>query len=325
MDEQRKLLDELMGTDRDLPPDQRVGRRRKFSDQEVCKYYLCGISPFYAFKNTKSASDAYKYLGMYYDKVCDDKCKAEWEALSQEEKDQYGYEHDLKVLLGKLVADCDHRISKAEEKANMENAPTPLSDTEKEQIEGWSAEMKKLNEESDKAADEGDVDAAEVAVTRIEAVKKMKQDLERSKYPSKIVSVCQVSGVYLSSADSELRKLDHLKGKQYQGWKAIRDRLSELTAQNPPPSRSARDNGTRRNDSSREGDRDRDYRSRDRDRDYRGRDRRDRDRGFSSRDRDYRRNWDKGKDRDRGRDYHRSRSRRSRSRSRSRERDYRRM
>ena len=48
--------------------------------------------------------------------------------------------------------------------------------------------MKKLNEESDKAADEGDVDAAEVAVTRIEAVKKMKQDLERSKYPSKIVS-----------------------------------------------------------------------------------------------------------------------------------------
>lgn len=185
--------------------------------------------------------------------------------------------------------------------------------------------MKKLNEESDKAADEGDVDAAEVAVTRIEAVKKMKQDLERSKYPSKIVSVCQVSGVYLSSADSELRKLDHLKGKQYQGWKAIRDRLSELTAQNPPPSRSARDNGTRRNDSSREGDRDRDYRSRDRDRDYRGRDRRDRDRGFSSRDRDYRRDWDKGKDRDRGRDYHRSRSRRSRSRSRSRERDYRRM
>ena len=73
---------------------------------------------------------------MYYDKVCDDKCKAEWEALSQEEKDQYGYEHDLKVLLGKLVADCDHRISKAEEKANMENAPTPLSDTEKKQIEG---------------------------------------------------------------------------------------------------------------------------------------------------------------------------------------------
>lgn len=40
MDEARALLDQLMGKDRDKPPEQR--RARHFSDPDVCKHYLCG-------------------------------------------------------------------------------------------------------------------------------------------------------------------------------------------------------------------------------------------------------------------------------------------
>jgi hypothetical protein len=40
MDEARALLDQLMGKDRDKPPEQR--RARHFSDPDVCKHFLCG-------------------------------------------------------------------------------------------------------------------------------------------------------------------------------------------------------------------------------------------------------------------------------------------
>jgi hypothetical protein len=55
MDEQRALLDQLMGTTRDLSETQK-GRVHKirFSDHEVCKNYLCGLCPFVAFAATKS-------------------------------------------------------------------------------------------------------------------------------------------------------------------------------------------------------------------------------------------------------------------------------
>ena len=187
MDAQRQLLDELMGTDRNLPPEQRVGRRRHFSDPEVCKYYLCGLSPHYLFKNTKSADEVFRHLGNYQ-KICDDQCKEEWEALPQEEKNKYGYEYELKVLLEKLVSDGDRRIARAHDRVSKENAPIPLTELEKQQIDGWSEEIKKVTEESEAAAEEGDVDAAEAAMTRIEIIKKMKQDLERSKYPDKMLS-----------------------------------------------------------------------------------------------------------------------------------------
>lgn len=55
MDEQRALLDQLMGTTRDLSEIQK-GRVHKirFSDHDVCKNYLCGLCPHVAFAATKS-------------------------------------------------------------------------------------------------------------------------------------------------------------------------------------------------------------------------------------------------------------------------------
>ena len=188
MDEQRKLLDQLMGLDRDLPPEERTGKTKTFSDPEICKHYLCGISPWYAFKNTKSSSDTCKFLGYDYTKVCDDECKAQWDAISQKEKDAYGYEHDLMVLLEKLVAEVDRKIARAHDRIDKENAPTPLTDDEKRMVEAWIEEMRELDEEADKAADDREVDTCEAAVKRTEAVKKMKSDLERSKYPDRKLS-----------------------------------------------------------------------------------------------------------------------------------------
>ena len=92
MMDNKSLLDQLMGEERDVPLEKRKNRKRHFSDPEVCKYYICGLCPYQLFKTTKSD------LGPY-DKIFDDDCKAQWEALDQEEKDRYPYEKQLRDFL----------------------------------------------------------------------------------------------------------------------------------------------------------------------------------------------------------------------------------
>ena len=154
MDEQRRLMDELMGAERDVEDHKKEHKKRHFSDPgiesifscsfqkyltvlpfmplfvDVCKHYLCGVSPYALFKNTKSDMGD-------YDKEFDDDCAAEWRRLPQEEKDRYGYEHDLLVLLERLVGQCERRVrshgSRISEEHTTELAAlneTVLSDAE---------------------------------------------------------------------------------------------------------------------------------------------------------------------------------------------------
>ena len=40
--------------------------------------------------------------------------------------------------------------------------------------------------------------------------------------------MCDVCGVFIQSTDNEARRRDHLEGKQYLGWLAIREKHKEL-------------------------------------------------------------------------------------------------
>merc|ERR1712205_196540 len=114
------------------------------------------------------------------------------------------------------------------------------------------------------------------------------------------MEVCDVCCNYMANTDSEIRKAEHLAGKQHKGWEAIREHLTMLRAMNDNrgPPRRKRDlkdmiaeltGGAKPDDKSSNKDRDRD-RDRDRERD----DRRDRDRDKYDRGhRDYR---DRGRD-----------------------------
>ena len=53
MDEARKMLDELMGANRNGDVDE--DKRRKITDSDICRNFLCGLCPPELFTNTKSA------------------------------------------------------------------------------------------------------------------------------------------------------------------------------------------------------------------------------------------------------------------------------
>ena len=41
----RKMMDEMMGEDRNLVEEEKANRRRHFSDSDIDKFFLCGLSP----------------------------------------------------------------------------------------------------------------------------------------------------------------------------------------------------------------------------------------------------------------------------------------
>ena len=57
---------------------------RKFSDDNICKYFLCGFCPHEEFRRTKNdCGDC--------PSVHDDACKAQWDALDDRAKERYGW------------------------------------------------------------------------------------------------------------------------------------------------------------------------------------------------------------------------------------------
>eukprot|EP01060_Flectonema_neradi_P003674 TRINITY_DN12378_c0_g2_i1.p1 TRINITY_DN12378_c0_g2~~TRINITY_DN12378_c0_g2_i1.p1 ORF type:complete len:183 (+),score=41.94 TRINITY_DN12378_c0_g2_i1:44-550(+) len=145
----RQLLDELLGKDRNKPLSERNRRTTHFSDEDYCKYYLCGFCPYMLFTNTKSD------LG-----VCNikhsDAMREQFNKLPDCDRASYRYEDDMQDFLEGLVREIERKISqrKRESEAQLEALPPtdPALIAQKEaiekEIEEGTEEMDRLNEEA---------------------------------------------------------------------------------------------------------------------------------------------------------------------------------
>ncbi|KAB1266384.1 Luc7-like protein 3 [Camelus dromedarius] len=95
-----QLLDELMGRDRNLAPDEKRSNVR-WDHESVCKYYLCGFCPAELFTNTRSD------LGPC-EKIHDENLRKQYEKSSRFMK--VGYERDFLRYLQSLLAEVERRI-----------------------------------------------------------------------------------------------------------------------------------------------------------------------------------------------------------------------
>ena len=234
-----EMLDQLMGSERDVPLEQRKNLTRSWRDRDVCKHYLCGFD-VNLFKNTRSEGDVLRHIPQQdLGKVQDDQLKAQWEALDDAERSRAGYERDLKRILDNLVRDCDARVRRVQERCDAENeranAPPQIPPEERAILDGYAAQIKSLAEEAEALGEAGDVDGAQAAVAKSESLEKLRAAMEARVAPakprvSKTSHACPVSAVLLTSADSESRRAEHVTGKQYVGWKRVRELRDELDA-----------------------------------------------------------------------------------------------
>jgi len=294
MDAQRELLNQLMGKDRDLPSDQQ--RRRRFSDRDVCKHYLCGLCPYELFSNTKSD------LGPHpYGEEDDDDMRREFEKLDEAERRRYGYDRNLLVLLEDMVSGCDRKVERNRERVLREEKETLPDDEEIDAVLGLDRQIEDFVGSAEALAAEDD---AEAAFEMLREARKVCAEREKkvigNEVSQKRTIVCETCGNFMSTTDGVDRLRCHFAGRQYQGWKLCREKLKELREKvgrgggtgmgmgmdrrDDPPRERSRDRYDRRDSY---GDRDRDRGSRyDRDRDdWRRGGGRDRDRDYRDRDR----------------------------------------
>ncbi|CAK8575414.1 unnamed protein product [Lathyrus sativus] len=332
MDAQRALLDELMGSARNLTEEERRGYKEvSWDDREVCGFYMVRFCPHDLFVNTRSD------LGPC-PKIHDPKLKESFENSPRHDAYVPKFEAELSQFCEKLVMDLDRRVKRGRERLNQEvelPPPPPLTAEKSEQLSVLEEKIKNLLEQVESLGEAGKVDEAEALMRKVETLNTEKAVLTQPQnekvlmLQEKKMALCEVCGSFLVANDAAERTQSHVAGKQHVGYGMVRDFINEYkTAKEKAieEERLAREKEIeerrkqkekdnerkRRSDSSdrekyRDKDRDRErdrYRDRDseheRSREYEVRGNRDRGRGMDSRSR----NGKNG-----GRDRYRNRSR----------------
>ncbi|PFH58250.1 hypothetical protein XA68_13983 [Ophiocordyceps unilateralis] len=217
--EQRKLLEQLMGsssTSRDA--------QLSLDDAKVCRSHIVGTCPHDLFTNTKQDFGPCS-------KVHSEGLKAEFEALSDREKQRLGFEYDYVRDLHKYIDDCNRRIDAAQRR--LEKTPEEirltndlleaLADIE-ENMKAGLLELRVYGEQDlvSIALDEW-FHLKNLSQTKIEKERELKA-LSDTSGPSghQKLQVCDVCGAYLSRLDNDRRLADHFYGKMHLGYAQMR-------------------------------------------------------------------------------------------------------
>ncbi|KAM3179035.1 hypothetical protein ACTXT7_001340 [Hymenolepis weldensis] len=222
---QAALLDELLGKNRDaLASDRNKGPH--WSDEDTCKYFLCGFCPHDLFVNTKTD------LGPC-DKTHDERLRENYRKSGRFEK--MGYEADFYDYLTYLLDDVDKRIRRGHERLQVSKTSAPADPeaaAEKaDKIVSLTRRINDLVEQAEQLGSEGNVDQAQGVLKLCEQLKFERSQLEGDTRPGagqvKELEVCEICGAFRIKDDAPQRVEEHLAGKMHLGYAKIRDYVRE--------------------------------------------------------------------------------------------------
>ncbi|XP_039160718.1 luc7-like protein 3 [Eucalyptus grandis] len=310
MDAQRALLDELMGSARNLTEEERRGYKEiKWDDKEVCAFYMVRFCPHDLFVNTRSD------LGPC-SRIHDLKLKESFEKSPRHDAYVAKFEAELCQFCEKLVSDLDRRVRRGRERLAQEVEPAPapaLSAEKSEQLSVLEEKIKNLLEQVESLGEAGKVDEAEALMRKVELLNAEKTSLTQQPQNEKLLmltqekkmALCEICGSFLVANDAAERIQSHVTGKQHVGYGMVRDFITEY--------KTAKENKREEERLAREKEAEERRKQREKEQESRRSGSRDRDRY-----RDEERDRDRSRDRERERDRYRERGRdRDRSRERS--------
>ncbi|XP_077110870.1 luc7-like protein 3 isoform X1 [Ranitomeya variabilis] len=328
-----QLLDELMGRDRNLAPDEKRSNVR-WDDDSVCKHFLCEFCPAELFTNTRSD------LGPC-EKIHDENLRKQYEKSSRFLK--VGYEREFLRYLQSLLAEVERRIRRGHARLALSQSQQasgsvgPAGKNE-EKIQVLTDKIEALLLQIEELGSEGKVEEAQGMMKLVEQLKEEREllksttsTIESFAAQEKQMEVCEVCGAFLIVGDAQSRVDDHLMGKQHMGYAKIKNTVEELKEKlrkkTDEPERDdklkkEKEEKDREKDREKEKEREKEEKEKKRRREEEERDKdRNRERDKRKRSRSHSRNSSRASERrsSRSRDHKRSRSR-DRRRSRSRER-----
>ncbi|KAM3922017.1 luc7-like protein 3 isoform 3-T3 [Leptodactylus fuscus] len=327
-----QLLDELMGRDRNLAPDEKRSNVR-WDDDSVCKHFLCEFCPAELFTNTRSD------LGPC-EKIHDENLRKQYEKSSRYMK--VGYEREFLRYLQSLLAEVERRIRRGHARLALSQnqqasgSVGPAGKNE-EKIQVLTDKIEGLLQQIEELGSEGKVEEAQGMMKLVEQLKEEREllksttsTIESFAAQEKQMEVCEVCGAFLIVGDAQSRVDDHLMGKQHMGYAKIKNTVEELkeklrkkTDEPERDDRLKKDKEDKDKDRDKEKEREREEKEKKRRREDEEREKdRNRDRDKRRRSRSRSRNSSRASERrsSRSRDHKRSRSRERRRSSRERQR-----
>ncbi|XP_077110872.1 luc7-like protein 3 isoform X2 [Ranitomeya variabilis] len=329
-----QLLDELMGRDRNLAPDEKRSNVR-WDDDSVCKHFLCEFCPAELFTNTRSD------LGPC-EKIHDENLRKQYEKSSRFLK--VGYEREFLRYLQSLLAEVERRIRRGHARLALSQSQQasgsvgPAGKNE-EKIQVLTDKIEALLLQIEELGSEGKVEEAQGMMKLVEQLKEEREllksttsTIESFAAQEKQMEVCEVCGAFLIVGDAQSRVDDHLMGKQHMGYAKIKNTVEELKEKlrkkTDEPERDdklkkEKEEKDREKDREKEKEREKEEKEKKRRREEEERDKdRNRERDKRKRSRSHSRNSSRASERrsSRSRDHKRSRSRDRRRSSRERQR-----
>ncbi len=231
------MLDELMGRNRNVAPNENV-RELRWSDPEVCKYYVVEFCPHDLFTNTKAD------LGPCH-KIHDDELKRRFEEEEDDSPRKKQHIDDFLRFAHRMLTELQARIKKAKERLHLTQNDDVLpasasgqhKDTE-EKIQLLGKRISALVEEAEAAGCQGNVEQAQGLMKLSDQLREERESLRRtimpflkeeySLQPQKAMEVCDTCGAFLIVGDAQQRIDDHLMGKQHIGYARLRVAVDKI-------------------------------------------------------------------------------------------------
>jgi hypothetical protein len=245
-DQQRALLDQLMGISRNSTLEEQA-KPRKLYERDVCRLQLTGMSPWILLKDTKSEDWVRSAYAKLYRKQpdwdpselsCDAALLSQYEALTPGQRDKYGCDYDLLVVLDELVSACDRKKKRNEEHLEQKEG-SKVTEEDVKQIADISDKIKEKMEQAEQLGEEGEVDESLKVMQEVETLQQLKRQIEggnqvQQRLPEganlRKTTVCEITGDIIdgaAAADDAWMK-SHFEGRDYVGWKEVREKYVEL-------------------------------------------------------------------------------------------------
>ncbi|TVU39412.1 hypothetical protein EJB05_12830 [Eragrostis curvula] len=230
MDAQRALLDELMGSARNLTEEEKKEHKEvKWDDPDVCGPYMVRFCPHDLFVNTKSN------LGPC-SRIHDPKLKESFEKSPRHDSYMRRFEAELAQQCEKLVLDLDRKIKRGRERLAQDTVlPLPNTVRKTEQLSALEENIKKMLVQVEELGEAGKVDEAEALMKQVDVLNAQKTALtnqidNKMAMLEKKMELCETCGSFLVSDDALERTQSHVTGKQHIGYGMVRDFLAEHKA-----------------------------------------------------------------------------------------------
>lgn len=228
MQDQKALLDSLMGNDRHVSKKDQNAKRQSFQDDEICKHFLAWDCPHDFFLNEEGKPVPRSPLGVC-PKQHSEAMKLRFTKDKDYDKYRYRYLQKLEEKMRKLISGVNAKRDMERDKLQKGEAHSQI--VVKTHIEARSRLVKDKLEEADKLGASGEHEASQNILDeatekqgKLARLKEMNED--------RLDEICDVCGIAISWGDPGMKGFGtahgHFLGALHMGWVQMREALVKI-------------------------------------------------------------------------------------------------